>query len=111
MNRNQKHLIRRHEQRVKMVRTEDVMQALLMRMAESGPELVKGLKEAAGGNYQPGHALDILMKATATMEKAALENNPKAWVAAAADVLFLARDITIAQGLIVVAAPTAEKPS
>lgn len=114
MNRNQKHLRRQHEQRVKMVRSEDVMQALLMRMAETGPKLVTALQSATleshAGEYTSGHALDIMMKATARMEKAALENDAKEWLKAAADVLFLARDITISQGMIVVGMPK-EVPS
>lgn len=114
MNRNRKHAARQHEQRVKMVRSEDVMQSLLMRMAENGPKIIAGLREATqeshDGNYQPGHALDVLMKATARMEFAALENDAKAWLEAAADVLFLARDVTISQGLIVVGMPK-EVPS
>lgn len=110
MNRNRKHVVRQHQKRIQMVRSEDMMSVLLMRMAETGPKLIEGLRTATqashGGAYQPGHVLDVMIKASAAMEKAALNRDAKAWIEAAADVLFLARDIAVSQGEIVVAVPT-----
>lgn len=68
-------------------------------MAERGAAILTKLHEDIGEpEHRSGHAVDALMNSAAAMEKAALTGNADDFERAAVEVLFLARDIAIAQG-------------
>ena len=78
----------------------DVMAILVMRMAELGPSLTLQLDKAAGGPHRPGHSADVLLHAAAGLERAMMDKDPGAFVDAAVHILYLARDIALAEGVI-----------
>lgn len=87
----------------KKVSSRELMYLLTMRMAESGPRLLKAISQEVGnpdGSYKPGHVIDVIMKASAVAEKAALEGNADRYMDACVDVLFLSRHLAVTQGVI-----------
>jgi len=86
----------------------DFMKFAVRRMAEDGPQIVSQLREAVGGDYNPGQALDGLLQVAATMEMATFVGNPEGYAKAAVAVLFLARDIALQKGVIKPLAPMPE---
>lgn len=84
------------------VSSDAYMQMTVASMAASGPDLLARLDEAVGSRHKPGHAIDAAMNAAADMERAALCQDSQAFLRHAAAVLFLVRDIAIAEGKIVV---------
>lgn len=107
----QKAAVQIHKGGKGMITHEAIMQVLVMRMAQQGPDILAQLRQAVGPDYKPGHVLDVLMKASAAAEQAILRNDADEFVRAAADVLFLARDVAVGQGVITAQFAPTEKPS
>ena len=90
-----------------------MMRYIAMRMAERGPAIVRELTDLVGGHYGSGHAVDYMMTSMAKAEEAMLQSPPnvEVFLDSITKALFLARDIAIREGKIVVSKPASEKPS
>lgn len=103
VSRNNRRLAKKMKEKVMKTEETDVKKAFVLLvdgMLQDGPSILASLKEAAGCEPTPGHAIDGIMRAAAFMGDATLRCDAPAALKAAVTILYLARVVAISQGVI-----------
>ncbi len=79
-----------------------IVRHVVKEMAERGGPLLAELRKAVEGEPRSGHVVDALMLAAGRFEQALLTQDMPVALDAMVDVLFLARDLAVREGRIVV---------
>ena len=79
-----------------------IVRYLVKHMAERGGPILAELRKAVDGEPRSGHVVDALMIAAASFEQAVIGQDMPAALKAAVDVMFLARDLAVREGRLVI---------